>query len=396
MRDAKRDLVADQAGRVAAAVDVLVVVEDRVGHRAVAVEAPHERGARPGGGAAPPPSPRRRGSPRAGCGRARRTCRCRAAAPLCARAPGRPRCIPPRAPARGRSGRRRRHDARSCDLATPASRRASRALPSCIEASRTERASSCSARSSERSRARARYWKMTDHEHQLKQHRVAEVRVCNREDRGEHRRRRLDPGAPGSSTCAPAPGTLRPKHALLDGDQREVEQVRRDEHAEHDQRKCHRAVVMLARRCDDVAEQRSQQTRYVPRRSAGSTGTPPGGAPRERVGARSRRTRSPRPGRDPAEPWPARARRTPAETLWLPTVIVSRSPTTPSTSSSPTQFERLPSAPSDVSRPRRRSPSEQHPLAGQVEPDDRCRLGMLMAVRPAMRPVVPNGRQCRT
>ena len=39
----ERDLVADQPGRVAAAVDVLVVVEDRVGDRPVAVEAPDER-----------------------------------------------------------------------------------------------------------------------------------------------------------------------------------------------------------------------------------------------------------------------------------------------------------------------------------------------------------------
>ncbi len=37
------DLVADQPGRVAAAVDVLVVVEDRIGDRAVAVEPADER-----------------------------------------------------------------------------------------------------------------------------------------------------------------------------------------------------------------------------------------------------------------------------------------------------------------------------------------------------------------
>ena len=43
MREAQRDLVADQPGRVAAAVDVLVVVEDRVRDRPVAVQAPHER-----------------------------------------------------------------------------------------------------------------------------------------------------------------------------------------------------------------------------------------------------------------------------------------------------------------------------------------------------------------
>jgi len=39
----KRDLVADQTGRVAAAVDVLVVVEDRVCDRAIAVEPADER-----------------------------------------------------------------------------------------------------------------------------------------------------------------------------------------------------------------------------------------------------------------------------------------------------------------------------------------------------------------
>ena len=43
IRDGERDLVADQAGRVAAAVDVLVVVEDRVGDRAIAVEPADER-----------------------------------------------------------------------------------------------------------------------------------------------------------------------------------------------------------------------------------------------------------------------------------------------------------------------------------------------------------------
>ena len=43
IRDGERDLVADQAGRIAAAVDVLVVVEDRIGDRAVAVEPADER-----------------------------------------------------------------------------------------------------------------------------------------------------------------------------------------------------------------------------------------------------------------------------------------------------------------------------------------------------------------
>src|ERR1035441_7138008 len=41
----QRDLVADQARRVAVPVNVLVVVEDRVGDGAVAVESADERGA---------------------------------------------------------------------------------------------------------------------------------------------------------------------------------------------------------------------------------------------------------------------------------------------------------------------------------------------------------------
>ena len=197
MRDGSGISLPIRPGRIAAAVDALVVVEDRVGDRAVAVERADERRAvlRVAADHGPVLVGQDLG--------VQDPVGQRELADVVQQAGGMDDfllvLVGSRAPwpAPSRSARPRRRGARSSGRAGRASRRASTSTPSCSDARWIERASSCSARSSERSSATVRCWKISSTRIAAEEHRQAEVRVGDREDRRERAAPRAGRAAAG-------------------------------------------------------------------------------------------------------------------------------------------------------------------------------------------------------
>ena len=218
----QRDVLADEAARVAAAVDALVVGEDDVGHRAVAVDAPDEARTLVGVRADDLPvlvvelAVGQQDAVGEGeladvvqqAGRVDELLLGLA----CSRSPRR---WP------GRSARRRPSGAPSSGRAATASARSAASTPTCSEASCVERASSCSARSCESSSSRVRTWKRNRTTTRATSAASADGAVGDRDRHGERAGQRLGRQHRDEHRRGPARGTSTPvRDPAGDGDQR--------------------------------------------------------------------------------------------------------------------------------------------------------------------------------
>ncbi len=235
MRDGERDLVADQSRRVAAAVDVLVVVEDRVRHRAIAVEAPHERSAllrvaahyRPvlvgeDLGVQDAVGERELADVVQQPGGVREVLIGLVESHLARQRTGVAGDGGGVASGHAVSQRKRLHERHEhAELHRGEAHRARLQLLGAVL----------------RAQQRARQvLEDHEHEHEAQQYGIAHLRVGHGEDHGEHVGGDLAGEHRHEHDAHLLHEGLFLQHALLDRDQREVEQVRRDEHAEDDQR----------------------------------------------------------------------------------------------------------------------------------------------------------------